>query len=139
MTPPVPHEAVDGAQGRAFRRAFGAALTRYGRFGHEAHLFVAWQMLRAGPALSALADFRAGLRALAEKEGKLDKYHETLTVAWFLLVLDRLARPDGAGADWDTFLARNADLRDARVLDAHYPPDMLRSAGAREAFLPPLR
>lgn len=116
-----------------FKRAFTQATARYGRFNHAAHLFVAWQLLRDRPALAALAEFRAGLRDLADRMGLRDKYSETQTVAWFFAVLDHRDPAE----DWDAFAARTAPLFDPAYLHAFYPPDLLNSPAARAQFLPP--
>ncbi|WP_291428290.1 hypothetical protein [Deinococcus sp.] len=121
----------------SFKRAFTQATARYGRFGHAAHLFVAWTLLRDRPALAALAEFRAGLRALADSLGLQDKYSETQTVAWFFAVLDHLDRTGNSTEDWEAFEARNPDLFGPAYLHAFYPPGVLGSRAARLHFLPP--
>ncbi|GAA0504580.1 hypothetical protein [Deinococcus depolymerans] len=121
----------------SFRRAFTQATERYGRFGHAAHLFVAWTLLRDRPALAALAEFRAGLRALADRLGLQDKYSETQTVAWFFAVLDHLDRAGNSTEGWEAFAARTPHLFDPAYLHAFYPPGVLNSPEARAYFLPP--
>ncbi|GGR52792.1 hypothetical protein GCM10008959_12800 [Deinococcus seoulensis] len=121
----------------SFKRAFTQATERYGRFSHAAHLFVAWQLLQDRPALEALAEFRAGLRALADRLGLQDKYSETQTVAWFLAVLDHLDRAGSRAEDWEAFAARTPHLFDPAYLHAFYPPEVLNSRAARLHFLPP--
>lgn len=120
---------------RAFKRHFGAALARFGRFDHQAHLYVAWALLRELPALSALAAYRDGLRQLAQDMGLSGKYHETLTVAWLLLVLERLNVE--RGGDWEAFMARHPELLDVRLPERFYAPGVLSSPEARESFVPP--
>ena len=117
-----------------FQLAFAQATSRFGRFGHAAHVYVIWTLLREQPALAALAEFRSGLRVLANSLGLSDKYHETQTVAWTLLVLERLDRNES----WEAFEARNPDLFDAGMLAHYYPPEVLDSAGARAGFVVPL-
>ncbi|WP_309570826.1 hypothetical protein [Deinococcus sp.] len=118
----------------AFKRAFAQATARYGRFGHAAHLYVVWTLLRESPTLNALAELRSGLRALAADLGVPEKYHETQTVAWTLLVLERLDKEEV----WAAFETRNPDLFDAGLLGRYYPPDVLGRAGARAGFMVPL-
>ncbi|WP_295817513.1 hypothetical protein [uncultured Deinococcus sp.] len=117
----------------AFKRAFTQATARYGRFSHPAHLYVAWTLLRDLPVLEALVEFRRGLLALAERMGLQGKYHETRTVAWMLLVLERVDRSE----DWETFEVRNADLFDVTLLERFYAPDVLGSDAARMGFMVP--
>lgn len=119
----------------SFKRHFGVALTRYGRFNHEAHLYVAWALLRELPALSALAAYRDGLRRLAQDMGLSGKYHETLTVTWVMLVLERLS--GSQDEPWEAFIARHPELLDARLPERFYAPGVLSGPEARESFVPP--
>lgn len=130
---PVSETPPPGPLPQDFRRYFDAAVSRYGRFGHPAHLHVAWAMLRDFPALEALAHFRTGLRALAAALDVPEKYHETRTVAWFVLVLERLDRAQ----DWDTFCQRHPELFGAQLLERFYTPAELDSAPARRGFVLP--
>ncbi|AKH16582.1 hypothetical protein [Deinococcus soli (ex Cha et al. 2016)] len=123
-----------------FKRALTQATARYGRFSHAAHPHVAWHLLRERPALTALAEFRSGLRDLADRMGLQAKYSETQTAAWFFVVLDHLDRthPD-CTETWDAFEARCPHLFNPAYLHAFYPPDVLNSPAARTHFLPPDR
>lgn len=121
------------SQKRNFKSYMQDAMQVYGTFNHAAHLHVTWAMLRDMPALDALARFSSGLRAVAQSTGNAEKYNETLTVAWFILVLERLDR----GEDWATFAARNPDLFDVKLLAQFYAPDVLRSDAARLGFIMP--
>lgn len=116
-----------------FQLAYQHATKVHGRFNHAAHLHVVWTLLRDLSVLNALAEFRSGLLTLAAELGLSDKYHGTQTVAWTLLVLERL---DG-GEAWDAFETRNPDLFDAGLLSRYYPPDVLGRAGARAGFMVP--
>ncbi|WP_135228896.1 hypothetical protein [Deinococcus fonticola] len=118
---------------RPFKVFFGQATQKYGRFSHEAHVYVAWLMLQDAPALLALAEFRRGLRQIAQASGKADKYHETLTVAWFLLVLERRR----AGETWEEFIARHPDLLNAGLVQEFYAFDVMRDERARREFIAP--
>lgn len=118
---------------RPFKVFFGQATQKYGRFSHEAHVYVAWLMLQDAPALLALAEFRRGLRQIAQASGKADKYHETLTVAWFLLVLERRR----AGETWDEFIAGHPDLLNAGLVQEFYAFDVMHDERARREFIAP--
>lgn len=118
---------------RKFKFYFGQATTRYGRFSHEAHLYAAWLMLQDAPSLPALAEFRRGILELARASGKADKYHETLTVAWFLLMLERLR----AGETWEEFIRRCPELLSAGLLQQFYAAEVLQSERARREFVLP--
>jgi hypothetical protein len=109
-------------------------------FPHEAHVRVAWRYLQREPMLLALPRLRAALRRFAASKGQPGRYHETITVAFTMIIAERL---DGARElTWDAFAARNPDLlrRDPSVLSRFYPDDVLASARARDTFvMPPVR
>jgi hypothetical protein len=99
---------------------------------------VAWCYLRRLPLLQALDRFRTGLRRFADAHGASQKYHETMTVAYVLLIHERLE--EGAwDLGWSEFAARNPDLLAWRpsILDRHYRPETLASEHAKRAFVPP--
>src|SRR5215831_7280455 len=85
-------------------RAFEAAALD--AFPHAEHLRVAWCYVSREPLLAAIARMRAGLQRFAAAKGKPDRYHETITVAFVLLVADRWR--DGESSE--AFALRNPDL-----------------------------
>lgn len=103
-------------------------------FGHRAHVALAWHDLSTGPILTAIGRFAATLRRFAAHHGVPEKYHETITVAYLLLVAER--RTDGG---WDAFARDNADLFEDGLapLHRHYAPARLGSDEARARFLLP--
>ena len=104
-------------------------------FDHCAHTHIAWCYLERFALLDAVARFVAALRAFTKKHGAEAKYHETVTVAFMLLLADR-RRPQ---EDWPTFRRRNADLIDAGLsaLHRYYSPDLLTNDEARRHFTVP--
>ena len=120
----------------SFKRLFAECVKEHGRFGHAAHIHLAWRLLEERPALDALATFNAGLLALAQELGLTDKYNATLTTAYFLLLLERKE----PGQDWPTFAARHPDVLDwegrAHLLGPFYPAGW-DSAEARQGFVMP--
>jgi hypothetical protein len=120
-------------------RSFEAGEEPEGGFHHAQHVRVAWYYLKHHPLPEALARFSAGLRYFALKQGKPDLYHETITVAYVLLINERLAE-DGH-AEWAEFARRHADLLAWRpsVLDRYYRPDTLASPRAKQTFVMPDR
>jgi hypothetical protein len=109
-------------------------------FHHRQHVQAAWHYLRHHPLPDALQRFSTALRRFAEAQGKPGLYHETITVAYVLLINERL---DGAGRelDWTTFADLNADLicRQPPVLDRYYEKETLASDRARRTFVFPDR
>jgi hypothetical protein len=108
-------------------------------FPHESHVRVAWWYLRHDPILIALPRFRGALQRFAAGKGKPDRYHETITVAFMLLIAERLA--DARHLGWTDFAARNPDLlrRQPSVLAQFYSDDVLASDLARRSFVLPDR
>jgi hypothetical protein len=109
-------------------------------FHHCEHVQAAWYYLRHHPLPEALARFSAALRRFAEAQGKPGLYHETITVAYVLLINERL---DGAGRDlaWSAFAEANADLLSWKpsLLDRYYDKATLASDRARRTFVLPDR
>jgi hypothetical protein len=109
-------------------------------FHQREHVLVAWRYLRTEPLPAAIDRFRAGLRRFALAQGKPGLYHETLTLAYLLLIHERMARGPEDEA-FSAFLARNPDLGVAKpsALEAYYRPETLASDLARRVFLMPDR
>ena len=109
------------------------------QFSHGAHVRVAWWYLRATSLPDALARFSAGLRRFARAKGAAHKYHETITVAYMLIIAERLElAPE---LDWREFEAANADLliRSPSPLSQYYSDGLLASDRARIEFVLPDR
>jgi hypothetical protein len=107
-------------------------------FRHGDHVRIAWLYLRRGGLLDALARMSDGIRRFAAAHGAPEKYHETITVAFVLLIADRVARaaPDQS---WDEFAEANADLFDYKSgsIRPYYRPETLASDLARRHFVFP--
>jgi hypothetical protein len=118
---------------------FEAGRSPVGGFHHREHVRVAWNYLRAHPLPEALGRFCGGLRRFAESQGAPGLYHETITVAYLLLINERLIDHDDL--EWDAFAAVNQDLLAWRpsVLDRLYMAETLASDRARRVFLMPDR
>jgi hypothetical protein len=106
---------------------------------HAAHVRLAWLYLGRLPFAQALARVRDGIRCYNAAHGS-DGYHETITVAFVVLIHARLAGA-GPGEDFAGFRARNPDLLDRRppILEHYYDPATLASAAARQRFVVPDR
>jgi hypothetical protein len=114
-------------------------------FHHADHVRLAFEYLRRYPALEALEKFSAALQRFAAAQGKDQRYHETITWAYLLLIRERLARAGCAQAScaqtWEEFAERNADLLIWRggVLATLYRQETLDSDLARRTFVLPDR
>ena len=104
-------------------------------FPHALHVRTAWCYLRRDPLPIALGRFRGALRRFAAAKGKPERYHETITIAFVLLVADRRR----ADEPWEAFAARNPGLLEwpCRALLELYPGGVLDTPGAREVFVAP--
>ncbi len=78
-------------------------------FTHREHVRLAWACLKRYPLLEALAQFRQLIIGFATHIGKPELYHETVTIAYLLLVYERMARGPG-DARWAQFSRENSDL-----------------------------
>jgi hypothetical protein len=121
-------------------RDFEAGVSPPDGFHHAQHVQVAWWYLRAHPLPEALGRFTTALRAFATAQGKPGLYHETVTVAFMLVIAERVAAA-GRECSWETFAAANADLFSWKpsVLDRYYRHETLWSDRARAAFVMPDR
>jgi len=123
-------------------RAFDAGELPPGGFPHRDHVRVAWTYLKADPPAIALARFTAALRRFAAALGAPERYHETITWAYVLLIHERIER-GGRAASWDEFASANADLLTwsgtTSVLARYYREETLRSDLARRIYVMPDR
>ncbi|HEV8268667.1 MAG TPA: hypothetical protein VGR00_10550 [Thermoanaerobaculia bacterium] len=122
----------------AFLDAFESATLPNEAFRHRDHVRAAWIILGKEPLLPALSRFRAALRRFAAAKGNPGLYHETITLAFLLLVFERRSTgPRDEG--WAGFAARNSDLLAWKpsVLARYYDEAALASDAARASFLVP--
>ena len=106
-----------------------------GGFHHREHVRVAWLYLRSDTLPAALHRFRSGLRRFAAAQGKPERYHETITTSYVLLIHARMA----SALTWDEFADANPDLFawSPSILDRYYRPETLASERARREFIAP--
>jgi hypothetical protein len=118
-------------------RCFEAGEPPPGGFHHEAHVRAAWCCLRGAPLQEALARFRSGLQRFAAARGKPERYHETITTAYVLLIHGRVLA--GKPEMWEAFAERNRDLLEwnPSILTQYYTQATLDSDAARRTFVPP--
>jgi hypothetical protein len=118
-------------------RAFEAGEVRPEEFDHEAHVRVVWCYLQQFPVAVTVARFTSALRALTAQLGVPQKYHETISWFFIIVIADRLAR--SASRNWEGFRRENRDLveNSSVLLKQHYSPDRLNSTDARQRFVLP--
>ena len=107
-------------------------------FHHADHVRAAFAYLSRYPALEAMQRFSAALANFAASCGRADRYNETITWAFLLLVRERLARA-AKTMTWEEFAAQNPDLLDWKenVLKSYYRHETLSSDFARRTFVFP--
>ena len=103
-------------------------------FHHRDHIRMAWLYVREFGLLEALPRFSTALKRYATSRGKPDRYHETITIAYMLLIQQRM-RASG----WEEFAAANDDLFrwNPSVLLSYYRAETLASNDARARFVLP--
>lgn len=104
-------------------------------FPHAAHVRVAWWYLQQAPLHEAMGRFITGIRRYAASKGAAHKYHETITVAWLLLIAERVG--DAGDLTWAEFASRYPELFDTSLLTRYYRPETLASERARKGFVLP--
>ena len=116
--------------------AFESAALPGDAFTHVEHVRVAWHYLRTLSLGEAIDRCRGGIRRFAATKGAADKYHETVTVAFMLLINERLDH--ARSLPWPEFASANADLfARPSVLSRYYSEELLRSDRARRTFVWP--
>ena len=110
------------------------------QFPHREHVRVAWWYLRECTLPEALLRFTTALRRFAAAKGVPGLYHETITVAFMLVIADRLDEESRA-LPWTAFAARHPDLLAWKpsVLSRYYTDQTLFSDRARQRFAMPDR
>ena len=109
-------------------------------FHHENHVRAAFLYLSRYPTLEALRRFSEALRRFAAAQGKAQRYHETITWAYFFLIHEQRARA-GQSQGWEEFARHNADLLNWKegILRRYYRDETLASDLARSVFVLPDR
>ena len=122
-----------------FVKQFESATLPAERFHHAEHVRIAWIYLRDYSRIEALDRFCKYLKQFAAAQGAKNKYHETITWAYFLLIQQR--REKNKTSCWEVFVDENGDLLDWKnsVLKKYYKEETLKSDLARSIFLLPDR
>ncbi|HSE43600.1 MAG TPA: hypothetical protein VLH08_22760 [Acidobacteriota bacterium] len=122
-----------------FVNQFESATLPAENFHHAEHVRIAWIYLRDYPRIEALNRFCKYLKQFAAAQGHQNRYHETITWAYFLLIQQR--REKNKNACWEIFVKENQDLMDWQnsVLKKYYKDETLKSEVARSIFLFPDR
>jgi hypothetical protein len=104
-------------------------------FPHREHLRMAFEMLRRHDFPETVLHYSRALRMMAEKAGKPQAFHQTVTIAFLSLIAERMEA--ASTDDFAAFVRANPDLIDKSVLARWYSPERLASGVARRTFLLP--
>src|ERR1700720_195432 len=88
---------------------FESGTTDAGSFHHADHARLRFEYLIRHSALVALERFSNALQRFAAAQGKAQRYHETITWAYLLLIRERIARASSTQT-WEEFAKHNPDL-----------------------------
>jgi len=106
------------------------------KFHHASHLHVAWVYLSESSAVEeAAAKMRNTLRRFAASVGKVEKYHETITLFW-IRFLARV-RAASAGKKLEEIVESNPRLLEKSFPLTYYSRDRLFSDCARMSWVEP--
>ncbi len=118
-----------------FLTAFENATLREADFNHKAHVQAGFLMLKKYGFAHSVIRYRTALKALTERFGVPEKYHETITIAFLAVINEHKARrPEN---DFDAFCAHNPDILSPRALGAYYTREELAAPLARRVFVLP--
>jgi hypothetical protein len=104
-------------------------------FPHREHVRMGFEMLRRHNFSETAHQYSKALRTMAERAGRPEAFHQTVTIAFLSLIAERMACCDLP--DFDAFAHANADLMDKTALARWYRPERLALDAARRSFLLP--
>jgi hypothetical protein len=121
----------------SFIQAFETGQIAPDAFHHADHVRLAFAYLGKYSALEALSKFCIALKHFAAAHGKAERYHETITCAYFFLINQRKTR--GRFNNWQEFSRENPDLLRWKngILSRYYQQLTLDSDLARRIFVFP--
>ncbi len=105
-------------------------------FGHRAHLRAGFLYLAKHDFPGACVAMKRAIVGFADRHGKADLYHETLTVAYLALLAERRA-DEATTIGFDDFIGRYPELEDINYFRRYYPTGSLDYPDARSTFLLP--
>jgi hypothetical protein len=106
-----------------------------GEFPHREHVRIAFEMLKRHDFPETVLHFSRTLRAMAEKVGRPEAFHQTITIAFLSLIAERVETAHAD--DFAAFAQANPDLLEKSVLSRWYGAERLNSPLARRTFLLP--
>jgi hypothetical protein len=104
-------------------------------FPHREHVRMAFEMLRRRDFAETVLHYSRALRTMAQRAGKPQAFHQTVTIAFLSLIAERLE--GGEWGDFAAFARDNPDLLDKSTVARWYRAERLASERARRIFLLP--
>lgn len=101
------------------------------QFNHADHLRLGWIAVHAADFDKALGFVRETIRNFAVHHGAGHIYHETMTIAWTILIASH------AEASFAEFLSVNDSRLNAKLLHRFWTPSLLQSDAARKEWVKP--
>lgn len=105
------------------------------QFPHREHVRIAFEMLKRHDFPETALHYSRALRTMAERAGRPQAFHQTITIAFLSLIAERMET--AGAADFAAFAQANPDLLEKSVLTRWYAAERLASAAARRTFLLP--
>ena len=118
-----------------FLAAFTAGQIANQDFHHRDHLRLAWIQIRRLGLPHALEAVTAAIRQFAAGHGHGDRYHETMTRFWLLVVAMGISRHPTLA--FDELLAAEPHLLDKNLPYRHWSRERMGSEDARQRWLEP--
>ncbi|HKT39555.1 MAG TPA: hypothetical protein VJR48_14360 [Ktedonobacterales bacterium] len=119
-----------------FVTAFLSGSLPNSQFHHRDHLRLTWVLVRLTGEEQAMKRVTSGIRYFATQHGQAEKYHETMTRFWVLLVGHMVAaQPDIT--TFDDFLAAFPMLLDKDLPYRHWRRETMLSPDARAHWVEP--
>jgi hypothetical protein len=109
---------------------------KFKAFPHRDHIRMAWLYLSSDGWEVGYEKIQSGLKHFAEAIGQVDKYHETITCFWGLVVYHAI-HTESEITDFGVFETTFPFLFDKSILYKHYSREHLFSAKARKVWLEP--
>jgi hypothetical protein len=106
-----------------------------GGFHHRDHVHLTWLAVRRYGAADATELIRHGIQKLARYANAPQKYHETVSCAWVVLVAHHVAAHDDP--DFESFIERAPELLDKRLLMRFYRSTTLAAEAAKRGWVEP--
>jgi hypothetical protein len=123
-------------QDHEFLRAFETGALRNSAFHHLDHVRLAWLYLRRDGPEAGAQEVIQGLKHFAAVHGAADRFHESLTRFWVLLV-QHLMEAFPQVERFDELVTCYPALADKRLVYRHYRPETLASPAARQGWIAP--